>query len=421
MNCKYPRLLSKYIIRSSNFNDGLRKRSFRGQKNYYKWFLRVPISNYHTTRTVYNHDYYSILGVDRNATKEEIKKAFRKLAMQYHPDKNPSPEASEKFKLINQAYSVLSDDKKRASYDQYGTEEFGEYDAYDHMHYDDIFDDYFGDSFDGFDDFDDDFADFNQFGHRKTNNRLHIEISVQIGLEDIYKGNPIEVEYNRNVICGTCDGSGFKSSYRRKRCPTCKGSGERVRTRRYGNGIAQVIDDCRDCHGTGVHIDPSDFCQTCKGKKTVKKKKVCMVDIHNDLRNGDIITKHGLGHEDPESDRIGDLKIHIEIRQHPVFKRTKNYGLQMEHTLTLMEALGGFTMNINTLDGRQLFIDEKSNNEGKIIKPGTVKMIPNEGMRKKGSNLKGNLYIKFNVEFPDNQPYLNENVLDVCKYLFHLI
>src|SRR5690554_5029929 len=123
MNCKYPRLLSKYIIRSSNFNDGLRKRSFRGQKNYYKWFLRVPISNYHTTRTVYNHDYYSILGVDRNATKEEIKKAFRKLAMQYHPDKNPSPEASEKFKLINQAYSVLSDDKKRASYDQYGTEE----------------------------------------------------------------------------------------------------------------------------------------------------------------------------------------------------------------------------------------------------------------------------------------------------------
>lgn len=422
MNCKYPRLLANYLLLSPNFNNVLKRHFFRSiKKGEFKSFIRVPDSKYHTTKSVLsNHDYYSILGVQPNATKEDIKKAYRKLAMQYHPDKNPSPEASEKFKLINQAYSVLSDDNKRAAYDQYGNEGFDEYYGYNdddhHMDYEDIFEDFFDD----FDDYDD-FTEYHQFSRKRSNNHLHIDVSIRVSLEDIYNGKPVEVEYLRKTVCHTCEGSGLKSSFRRKKCPTCKGKGQRIRTRRYGNGVTQIIDDCIDCHGTGEYIDPSDICKTCNGKKTVGKKKVCMVDIHNELKNGDIITLRGLGHEDPDTDRIGDLRVNIEILNHPVFKRTKNYGLQMEHKLTLMEALGGFTMNIKTLDGRQLFIDEKSNEKGRIIKPGTVKMIPNEGMKKKGTNLRGNLYIKFNIEFPDDHPYLSENTIDVCtkSFQFH--
>lgn len=369
-------------------------------------------SEFHTSSSPLS-DYYEILGVGRNASKDEIKKAYRKLAMTYHPDKNPSPEASEKFKNISQAYSVLGDDKKRQAYDQFGeagVNGFGGGDPMGGMSPEDIFNEMFGGGFGGFGGFDPFGGGVGQGGKVKIRRTEDIDHVVKVSLEDIYNGKTITLEYDRNTLCGTCHGSGAQPPHKPKKCSTCHGTGQRKKVQRFGNMISQTVGACEPCNGTGELIDKAHQCTSCHGKKVLKKRRILTVNIDKGILPGEVLVYPGEADQYPEAES-GDVRVHIEVKPHSTFKRLKNDDLLMEYNIPLEKALGGFTMSITHLDGRVLWIKETQDGNRRIIKPGAVKMIPNEGMKSRYNDRRGNLYIKFNVEFPD-APFLKPEALE---------
>ncbi|KAL5709046.1 DNAj domain protein [Ranunculus cassubicifolius] len=335
--------------------------------------------------------YYDVLGVSKNASTDELKKAYRKAAIKNHPDKGGDPE---KFKEISQAYEVLSDPDKRELYDNYGEEGLkdGPGVGGDPM---DIFANIFGG---GESPFGGAFGGRGRGGRRQQRRGEDVVHPLKVSLEDLYGGISKKLSLSRNVICSKCSGKGSKSGASMT-CGSCQGKGMKVSIRQIGPGmIQQMQHPCNECKGTGESISDKDRCGVCKGEKVVTQKKVLEVHVEKGMQNGQKITFPGEADEAPDT-VTGDIVFVIQQKDHPKFKR-KGDDLFLEHKLSLTEALCGFQFVVTHMDGRQLLIKTQP---GEVVKPDQYKAINDEGMPMyQRPFMKGKLYIHFTVEFPDS-------------------
>ena len=325
--------------------------------------------------------YYKILGVDKNASKDEIKKAYRTLVRTKHPDKGGS---EEEFQNIQLAYDTLSDENKRKVYDEYGEEGIKE--GMTGEEPTDIFDLFTGGG--------------KKNVRRKTKSVLQV---MEVSLEDIFIGKEKYLEINRYRICKKCKGNGSKDPNANTKCPGCNGKRIKLVVQRMGNTILQSQQTCPDCRGEGYIIKEEDKCPTCKGRKVNQESKTLKIMLDKGAPDGKRYTFEGESDESPGYDP-GDVIIEIRIKKHPVFERT-GADLTMKADISLLEALTGFQLLINHLDGRHVLINSK---KGEIIKPGVIKTVKECGMPFFDHPTRfGNLYIKFNIHFPkslkDNQ------------------
>ena len=319
--------------------------------------------------------YYKILGVDKNASKDEIKKAYRNLVRTKHPDKGGS---EEEFQNIQLAYDTLSDENKRKVYDEYGEEGLKE--GMTGEEPTDIFDILSG-------------GRGKRNVKRKTKSVLQ---AMEVSLEDIFMGKEKYLEIKRYRICKKCKGNGSKDPNANTKCPGCNGKRVKLVVQRMGNTILQSQQTCPDCRGEGYIIKNEDKCPTCKGQKVNQESKTLKILLDKGAPDGKRYTFEGESDEMPGYDP-GDVIIEIRIKKHPVFERT-GADLTMKADISLLEALTGFQLLINHLDGRHVLINSK---KGEIIKPGVIKTVKECGMPFFDHPTRfGNLYIKFNIHFP---------------------
>ena len=318
-------------------------------------------------------DYYEILGIERNATKVEIKKAYRKLAMKYHPDKNPGDkEAEEKFKLINEAYQVLSDDEKRAIYDRYGKEGLEGRGFNTKTDFSDIFD-MFNDIFGGFG-FEEDYEDLPY--------DLDKGIKVELEFEEAAYGVSKEIEIEYFSLCETCEGSGAKT---KSICPTCKGQGKVL----ISNGFMRIAQTCPNCNGRGFII--KEKCNQCNGKGYITKKEKIHIDIPAGVDTGMRMRVANKGNEGKRG--RGDLYLLFEVKPSKIFQRKGN-NLIVEVPVFFTSAILGDKVKIPTLEGeKEIEIKPFTKNKTKIV-------FKNLGLPDPNSGYKGDLYAILNIVYP---------------------
>jgi len=328
--------------------------------------------------------YYELLGLQPNASADDIRKAFKKLAIQYHPDRNPN--GAEKFKEINTAYEVLSDPEKRETYDKYGEEGlreggggFGPEDILSH-----IFGGGFGSRGKG-------------SGRRQQRKGEDIHQQLPVELDELYNGKTRSLKLMKNVICSDCQGKGGKNPGAVKKCELCRGTGVKTSYRQIGPGMVQQLQHrCPECSGEGEIIREKDKCKTCKGKKVVHQEKTLEVFIERGMRDKQTIIFRREGDQEPDV-IPGDIILILQQKDHPLFRRQGD-DLFMERKISLYEALCGFSFLVHHLDKRVLLVKSPP---GDVVKPGDILCIPGEGMpRHKDPFQKGSLVITFTVTFP---------------------
>ncbi len=329
-------------------------------------------------------DYYQILGVPRNATAEEIKRAYRRLARQYHPDVNPSKEAAEKFKEINEAYQVLSDPEKRSLYDTYGErwqdwQRAGAYTSNVGFDFDPFADFGIGDLFDTF------------FGTTRTveERALDIEARLEIDLEEAYRGATKRIQVEREEVCLTCGGSGARPNGRVGTCPTCGGRG-RVRM---GFSFFSTETICPDCKGAGRKV--VDPCMECGGTGLRTTLRTIEVRIPQGVDTGARLRLRGEGHSSP-SGRKGNLYIYLVVRPHPIFKRQGD-DLHLEVPIAFYEAGLGAEIEIPTLDGKTLKFRIPAGTQ-----TGQTFRLAGKGMPRLQGQGYGDLYVTAKIVLPQN-------------------
>ncbi|KAH3774260.1 dnaJ homolog subfamily A member 2-like [Dreissena polymorpha] len=339
---------------------------------------------------------YEVLGVSKNASDSEIKKAYYKLAKEFHPDKNA--EAGDKFKEISFAYEVLSNPEKRETYDRFGLQGlkegggggFGGADMFG-----DLFGGLFGMGGSPFG-----FGGMGggmgaRRGRRRGEDTFH---PLRVSLEDLYNGKTSKLQLSKTIICTKCNGAGGKQGAT-VRCKVCNGRGVKVTLRQLGPGMVQQMQSvCPECHGEGESISEKDKCKVCKGKKVTNENKILEVHVDKGMRDGQKIPFRGEGDQLPDMEP-GDVIIVLQQKEHEKFTREGD-NLVMTHKISLTEALCGFHFTITQLDNRELII---KNSPGDIIEPGMVKVVKGEGFPQQRNPFeKGDMLIKFEVEFPPN-------------------
>ena len=351
-------------------------------------------------------DYYDVLGVDKSADATAIKKAYRKLAMKYHPDKNPGDkEAEEKFKEINEAYEVLSDETKRRNYDQFGHEGVngqgfggaGGFGGQGFGGFDDIFGDIFGDMFGG------GFSGGSRQRRRGPERGADIKQRVNISFEEAAFGKKVQVKINRSEECDQCHGSGAKPGTSKNTCPTCHGSGQVQSVQRTPFGNIASTRTCSTCNGEGEVIDSP--CSKCHGKGSIRKTKTIEVDIPAGIDNGQMIKLGGQGELGTRGGPRGDLYIEVNVQSHPLFTRD-GYDVYLELPITFAQATLGDKIQVPTLDGKV----EYEVPEG--TQTGTVFRLKGKGIPKLKSNVRGDQYVKVTVEIPKK---LNEKQKELVR------
>lgn len=345
-----------------------------------------------------NTKYYELLGVSKNASQDELRKAYRKSAIKNHPDKGGDPE---KFKEVAQAYEVLNDPEKRDIYDQYGEDALKEGmggGGPSHNPFD-IFENLFNASA---------FGGGSSSRFRRQQQGEDVVQTLKVSLEELYNGTSKKLSLSRNILCTRCKGKGSKSGAS-SRCHGCQGSGMKITTRQIGLGMIQQMQQvCPECRGSGEVISQKDKCPQCKGKKVSQEKKVLEVHVEKGMKNGQKIVFQGQADEAPDT-VTGDIIFVLQEKEHTMFKR-KFDDLYVEHKLSLTEALCGFQFVLNHLDGRQLLI---KSNPGEVIKPDQYKAINDEGMpHHERPFMKGRLFVHFTVEFPNSLPLDQSQALE---------
>ena len=343
-------------------------------------------------------DYYEVLGVQKNATADEIKKAYRKLAVKYHPDKNPGDkEAEEKFKEAAEAYSVLSDADKKAKYDQFGhagvdgsTPDFSQ--GFGNLN--DILNDLFGGAFGG------GFGGFSGFGggfgggqrQQRVYKGRDIRVRVKLTLEEIARGVDKEISIEKSVPCHECGGKGAKNSSDIKTCPACNGTGQVQRVVNSFLGQTVTYSTCQQCGGEGKII--SNPCRTCGGTGLVRKRETIKVKIPAGVEAGMQLTIQGQGHAAKNNGINGDLLVVIEEQEHPNLKR-EGSNLYYTKIISMPDAILGAEVEIPCLDGPyKLKVDAGTQS-------GTVVRLRNKGLPTvNGYGGTGDLYVKFAVWIP---------------------
>ena len=316
-------------------------------------------------------EYYEALGIDRSADAAAIKKAYRKAAMKYHPDKNPdNQQAEDKFKLVNEAYSVLSDPEKKNIYDRYGKAGLGSRGQAGHANPHDIFNEFFS-GFDGFGDF---FNQGNQRQRRQRGQDIHVRISANI--RDLVFGNSVDISIPIRKVCGDCSGTG--SDGPPQTCPTCKGTGQMS----FMRGFMNLTTTCSHCNGRGkIIVKP---CGTCNGTGSITEKKVAKVEIPAGVKPGQTLRISGEGNPSPGG-VPGDLLVDIhcdtgglELRGNDLVKRID---------VDCLDACLGCEIQVDTLDGRKTVKIPSGVQNGNKVKLSGLGFPTSIGSRARGSML----------------------------------
>lgn len=338
-------------------------------------------------------DYYEVLGVDKSAGEDEIKKAYRKMAKKYHPDLHPNDAEAEKcFKEVNEAYEVLSDSEKKARYDQFG-----------HAGVDPNFN-AGGGGFGGFGDFGDLGDLFGSFfgggfgGGRRANPNAprkgsDTSVSVVIDFEEAAKGCNKKIRVTRIENCEDCGGSGSEKGYSASTCPACNGTGQIYVTQRTPFGAMQTTRACDQCRGTGKKIDHP--CKTCAGKGRIRRTTEKEVNIPAGVDDGQYINLRGGGDMGVNGGPSGDLHINISVRPHPIFIRD-GFDIYCEIPVTFTQAALGADITVPTLDGKVKF----TIHEG--TQPGDEFKLRGKGVQRLHYSGRGDQYVKIIVEVPKN-------------------
>ena len=345
-------------------------------------------------------DYYEVLGVDKNASAEEIKKAYRKMAIKYHPDKNPGDkEAEEKFKEAAEAYSVLSDADKKARYDQFGhagVEGSGPDFSGGFGNLNDILNDLFGGAFGG------GFGGFSGFGggfggqrgqrQQRVYRGRDIRVRVKLTLEEIAKGVEKEISIEKNVPCSECGGKGAKNSSDIKTCPACQGSGQVQRVVNSFLGQTVTYSTCQQCGGEGKII--SNPCRSCNGTGLVRKRETIKVKIPAGVEAGMQLTLQGEGHAAKNNGINGDLLVVIEEHEHANLKREGN-NLYYTKVISVVDAMLGAEVSIPCLDGDYKIKVDAGTQSGEVVR------LRGRGLPSvNGYGGTGDLYVKIAVWIP---------------------
>ena len=342
-------------------------------------------------------DYYEVLGVQKSASADEIKKAYRKLAVKYHPDKNPgNKEAEEKFKEAAEAYSVLSDADKKAKYDQFGhagVDGAGPDFSGGFGNLNDILNDLFGGAFGG------GFGGFGGFGggfgggqrRERVYRGRDIRVRVKLTLEEIARGVEKEISIEKNVPCPDCGGRGARNSSDIKTCPACNGTGQVQRVVNSFLGQTVTYSTCQQCGGEGKII--SNPCHTCNGTGLVRQRETIKVKIPAGVEAGMQMTVQGEGHAAKNNGINGDLLVVIEEQEHPDFRR-EGSNLLYTKVISVVDAMLGCEVEIPCLDGKQKIRVEPGTQSG------TVTRLRGKGLPSVNSYGTGDLYVKFAVWIP---------------------
>lgn len=332
-------------------------------------------------------DYYEILGVKKDASQDDLKKAFRHLARKYHPDLNKgSKDAEEKFKEVNEAYQILSDPQKKAQYDQVGHADFkpGEPAPGRTPGYEDLFRDFgLGDIFDAF-----------SGGSRKARQRAgaDLRIDISISLTDAFYGTKNTVAVPHYSECGTCKGTGAEPGHLRD-CPGCKGTGEIRHPQQVGNRQIMNIVQCPDCGGSGKRIEKP--CGTCKGKGSLQKTRTIDVTIPRGVEDGQFLRIAGEGEPGENRGPPGDLYVVVHIKKHENFERQ---GADLYNTtqVSLKTALLGSEITVPAITGTALLKIPKGTQSHTLFR------LRNQGMPYMNSDRRGDLLVKAIVKIPDH-------------------
>lgn len=336
-------------------------------------------------------DYYEILGLEKGASDDEIKKAFRKLALQYHPDRNAGDkEAEEKFKEINEAYQVLSDPQKRSQYDQFGTADFngggfegGGFDFSDFGGFGDIFDSFFGGGFSG--------------SSRKRRNGPErggdIEYTVSLTFNEAVFGVEKEININRSEKCEHCEGTGAKPGSHPKTCDKCGGTGQIKIQRNTPLGNFVSMSTCDKCGGKGTII--SDPCSFCGGSGRTRKQRKIKVNIPAGVDTGNVLPLRGQGEHGANGGPSGDLYINIKVAPHSVFKR-KDFDIYIDTHISFAKAAMGTEIKVPTIDGDVKYEIPAG------TQPGTIFRLKGKGVPRVNSYGRGDQYVNVVVDIPKN-------------------
>ncbi|MDK2820903.1 MAG: molecular chaperone DnaJ [Clostridia bacterium] len=334
-------------------------------------------------------DYYEVLGVSREASEDEIKKAYRRLARKYHPDMNPGDKsAEEKFKEVQEAYEVLSNSDKRARYDQFGhagTDAggagFGGFGNADFGGFGDIFDMFFSSGFGG-------------TAHRNgPQPGADLRLDLEISFEEAAFGVEKEVGIPRQEKCPVCDGTGAAKGTKPKTCPTCHGTGQVRISQNTPLGHFQSVRTCHQCHGEGTIIEKP--CSNCRGRGTVQKTRKIKINIPPGVDTGARLRMTGEGESGLRGGPPGDLYIHINVRPHKFFKR-KGYDVICEVPINIVQATLGDSIKVPTLDGKvEINIPEGT-------QTGTQFRLKGKGIPRLNGIGRGDQHVKVYVETPTN-------------------
>jgi len=333
-------------------------------------------------------DFYDVLGVNKNASPEELKSAYRKLAVKYHPDKNPGDKASEdKFKEASEAYGILSDQEKKQNYDNFGHAAFeggggrqsGGFGGFGGADFSDIFEDFFGD-FGG---------SGGSRGRRNTSNRgSDLRYDLSITLEEAYEGKKQDIKFSTTEKCNTCKGNGSKPGHSADRCTVCGGNGK-VRS---NQGFFTVQQTCPQCAGSGEEI--TNPCNDCNGQGNKQASKKISVTIPKGVDDGTRIRLAGKGEAGSRGGANGDLYLFINVHSHDLFKRSDE-NLFFEFPISIADAALGTTIEIPTIDGGKAKIKIPDGTQN-----GKQFRLKGKGMPYMRGSGNGDLYVQVNTEVP---------------------
>ncbi len=334
-------------------------------------------------------DYYEVLGVSRSATQDELKAAFRRLARQYHPDVNDSPDAEERFKEINEAFAVLSDEQRRGAYDRYGHEGVRGPNGMpnftvDFSDFADIFGDLFG------------FGGFGRTSQRARNaprRGADLQYRLDLTFEEAVFGVEKEIEITRDELCGTCNGSGAEPGTSPVRCSTCNGSGEVRRTRQTILGSMVQVTTCPTCNGQGETI--STPCHTCKGRGLERRNRKKVISVPAGVDSGTQIRLAGEGQPGINGGPNGNLFIAIKVKAHKYFRR-REYDVLLDLNVNIAQATLGADVEIPTVDGPTMLKIPDGTQPGKILR------LRGKGIPKLRGSGRGDQLVVINVEVPVN-------------------
>lgn len=342
-------------------------------------------------------DYYQTLGVSKSATDDEIKKAYRKLAMKYHPDKNKGDKAAEeKFKAINEAYETLKDPQKKAAYDRYGHENYKNATSGGGFNpgagadfrdfsfnfgggssaFSDIFEDFFGGSMHG------------GQGERVEMRGNDLRYDATITLEEAFRGKDIELKLRTHVKCDDCKGTGSEGGVKPKVCPSCKGTGKM----RFSQGFFMVERTCSACNGTGHIIENS--CKKCRGAGRVSQSRTIKISIPAGIMDGAKIRLSGEGEAGIRGGRAGDLYIFVSVKPHKLFTREGN-SIHCDVPISFVTAALGGEVEVPTIDGKKAVVKIPEGTQG-----GQILKLRGKGMSIVRSSLRGDMFVHAIVETP---------------------